>query len=151
MSSGTGCRISPTIGTWSCRSWSVTSMRSANTAISRRRSDCSCWNTIAARRHRNSAANTRCHPREYFLERAYTTSSSFAHAFQASQLFWNCALALLTSPRDPSASSDRYGHRPEPAQITRHFVVMRWRPFSQSLGLHEAGTSRRASRPIEIG
>ena len=25
----------------------------------------------------------------------YGTSSSFAHAFQASQLFWNCALVLF--------------------------------------------------------
>ena len=37
------------------------------------------------------SANTRCHPRPYFLEQAYATSSSFAHPFQASQFFRNCA------------------------------------------------------------
>ena len=30
--------------------WSVASISSANTVISRRRSGCSCWNTIVARR-----------------------------------------------------------------------------------------------------
>ena len=34
---------------------SVTSLRSANTVISHRRSGCSCWNTIVARRQRSRA------------------------------------------------------------------------------------------------
>ena len=52
---------------------SVASMRSANTVISHRRSGCSCWNTIVARRQRSRATkcstNNRRQPRLYFRKR----------------------------------------------------------------------------------
>jgi len=64
----------------------VTSMRTANTVISRRRSGCSYWNTIVARRQRSRAtkcsANNRRHPRLYFVSGICGTSSCFANALR---------------------------------------------------------------------